>query len=331
MSIHADSATAPSWLRPLAAWSLCLALGGLGCTSGEPPKDELPPPPADALRVALGPYALNPGQETTVCVTGYLPNTFPLDVVRIETRQLYSHHIILYRESEGVPDSPAPVSCPPLDILSTSRAPLFIGETPTAAMDLPPGVAYRLGSRTPYRIEGHFLNASPNPQQALAEIFLTPAPSGSTMQEADMIFISATTQLNKIYDGGSKGGLPPMRDQTIDPAFWALPSDMQDSKFFALTSHQHRLGTHFTISKSADAGAAGSLLYENSDWEHPLFKLYPQDAPLTFKPGEGFRWVCSYRNTTASYINFGQSAEKNEMCIIWAYYYPSQGFRVQFL
>ena len=140
------------------------------------PKRSLPPP-ANAIRLALGPYPLSPGRETTVCVTGYLPNVQPLDVVRIETRQSYSHHIILYRESEGIPDAPVPVSCPPLDILSTSRAPLFIGETPTAAMDLPPGVAYRLGSGAPYRIEGHFLNASPNPQQALAEIFLTPAPA----------------------------------------------------------------------------------------------------------------------------------------------------------
>ncbi len=301
-----------------------------GCGESSPPQDEPPPPPADAIRVALGPYMLAPGQETTVCVSGYLPNTLPLDVVRIETRQTYSHHVIFYRESDGVADAPVPSACPPLDLLSTSRAPLFIGETPTASMDLPPGVAYRLGSKAPYRIEGHFLNATAKPQQALAEIFLSPAASGSAMQEADMVFLSASSQLNKSYDG-QKSGLPPLRETTIDAAFWALPSDMRDSKFFALTSHQHRLGTHFSISKSSDAGAAGQLLYENTDWEHPLFKLYPAEAPLTFAPGEGFRWVCTFTNTTTGYVKFGQSAEKDEMCILWGYYYPSQGFRVQFL
>ena len=319
----------PGWGNVVYGLALGCALVVAGCSS-DSPQEDVPPPPADALRVALGPYNLAPGQEITVCVTGYLPNVLPIDVVRIETRQTYSHHVIFYRESDGVADSPAPSACPPLDLLSTSRAPLFIGETPTASMDLPSGVAYRLGSKAPYRIEGHFLNASPSPQQALAEIFLTPAPSGSTMQEADMVFLSASSQLNKNYDG-QRGGLPPMKETTIDPGFWPLPTDMLGSKFFALTSHQHRLGTHFSISKSPDAGAVGQLLYENTDWEHPLFKLYPSDAPLTFAPGEGLRWVCTFRNTTTSYVKFGQSAEKDEMCILWGYYYPSQGFRVEFL
>lgn len=319
----------PCKIRKLAALSLGWLMGMMGCEQGSPPMDP-PSPPADALRVALGPYPLSPGQETTVCITGYLPNAFPLDVVRVETRQTYSHHVIFYRETDGVPDAATPSACPPLDLLSSTRAPLFIGETPTARMDLPAGVAYRLGSKAAYRIEGHFLNASPQPQQALAEIYLSPAPSGQTMQEADMIFVSATTQLNKNYDG-KQAGLPPQRDTTIDAAFWPLPSDLKDSKFFALTSHQHRLGTHFSISKSSDAGAVGQPLYENTDWEHPKFLMYPQDAPLTFQPGEGFRWVCSFRNTTSGYVKFGQSAEKDEMCILWGYYYPAQGFRVDFL
>lgn len=329
MPTYRFDARVPFWTRHVLALALCWAIGQAGCDSGSPVMD-IPPPPADAIRVALGPYTLSPGQETTVCVTGYLPNSLPLDVVRIETRQTYSHHVIFYRETDGVPDAPVPSACPPLDLLSTSRAALFIGETPTASMDLPTGVAYRLGSKAPFRIEGHFLNASTQTQQALAEIFLSPAPSGIAMQEADMVFLSASSQLNKSYDG-LKSGLPPMRETTLDSAFWALPSDMQGSKFFALTSHQHRLGTHFSISKSSDAGAAGQILYENTDWEHPKFQVYPQDAPLSFAPGEGFRWVCTFRNTTTGYVKFGQSAEKDEMCILWGYYYPSQGFRVEFL
>lgn len=323
--------TAEAVGRCVAVWGLAGTLAGLGCGGGDMSMmDDTPPPPADAIRVAIGPYTLSPGQETTVCVTGYLPSDLPVDVIKIETRQTYSHHIIFYRENNDVPETPAPVACPPLDILSSSRAPLFIGETPTASMQLPTGVAYRMGTRMPYRIEGHFLNATAQQQQALAEIYLSPAPMGSTQQEADMVFLNAVSQLNKSYDG-QKGGLPPMRDTTIDPAFWPLPTELADSKFFAITSHQHRLGTHFTISKSADAGAVGTPLYENSDWEHPLLQQYPDGAPLTFAPGEGFRWVCQFRNTTSSYISFGQSAEKNEMCIVWGYYYPSQGFRVTFL
>lgn len=306
-----------------------LVLTACGGSPDGPPAD-LSPFPADAIHLRIGPVTIPPATEKTLCVTAYLPTTVPIDVVQIDTRQTYTHHVIFYRESLDTIAEPDLFDCPPLDILSASRAPLFIGETPDESMKLPPGVAYHLMPGAPYRIEGHFLNAALTDIQADAEIILTPARPGSDTQQADMIFLSAVNQLDKKYDGAEKG-LPPMTQTTIDLAWWGMPDDMLGSKFYALTSHQHRLGSNFVITKSTAPSDPGVQLFQNSNWSHPPLLRYPDAEPLTFKQGEGFRWVCSYDNTTTDYIRFGQSALKNEMCILWAYYYPSQGFRVIFL
>jgi hypothetical protein len=318
------------FIASLFALSASLSLGALGCSSPDAaPPDMADNFPADAIHLKIGPVDVPPGAEETLCVTALLPTDQAVDIVQVDARQSYTHHVIFYRESTDSPVDETPTPCPPLDILSTNRAPLFIGETPTASMKLPDNVAYRLPAMAPYRIEGHFLNANPQTVQASAEIILTPARPGTTMQEADMIFLNAVTQMEKNYDG-QKTGIPPGMTTTLDPGFWGLPDDMLGSKFFGLASHQHHLGTNFIISKSTSAQDPGTRLYQNTDWQHPPLQIYPDDMPLTFKSGEGFRWLCTYDNTTTQYVHFGNSAQTNEMCILWAYYYPSQGFRVIF-
>lgn len=316
----------------VAAVALGLGLGP-GCSEPGGPgamPDLLSPFSADAIKLTIGPVELKPGQETTMCVTAHLPTKTDIDVVQIDTRQQSSHHIIFYRDDATVDDSPLQ-KCAPLDILTgtASRAPLFIGETPEAQLKLPPDVAYRLGAGQAYKLEGHFLNASPNVTQAYAEVILTPARPGASVQLADMYFLNALTQFNKSYDGTSRRGLPPQQETTLDPAFFGFDDDMVETKIFGLTTHQHKQGIGVTVSRSTSVSEVGEQLYQNSDWEHPPLLRYPDDAPLTFKRGEGFRFECKYKNPTDRYIGFGQSAEQDEMCITWAYYYPSIGFIVR--
>jgi hypothetical protein len=294
------------------------------------------PLPLGAIRLTLGPLELAPGQETTRCLTAHLPTTIPTDIIEIDATLAQTHHVIFYREGVDRPDA-ALYPCAPLDVLSgqnPSRAPLYIGEVPKENFRLPAGVGYRLKAGQAYSIEGHFLNASSTTVQATAELVLLPTPAGVAVQQADMLFLSATSQLQKKYDGQS-AGLPPAvgtvpTATTLDPAFFGLPDDLTAGvSYFGLTAHQHHLGTDFVIGKSTSVSDPGLPLYENTDWAHPPLKRFDNPA-LTFQFGEGFRWVCSYANSTDKYVTFGSSAVTNEMCILWAYYYPAVGFRVYF-
>lgn len=295
------------------------------------PNPPAPPVPKDALQLHVGPVDLRAGEERTVCVTRRLPTTEAMNVSHVATRQTHSHHVIFYRYAPGSKprENSTPERCGALDLFDggTFKIPVFIGESSDDAqnqLQLPPGVAYHFGAGDYYTIEMHLLNASPSPAQANADVLLVPIEKGVPVVYADMIFANGERTLRKSYDGGG-AGIPPMQALTTDPTFAAVSGE---AKIFALTTHQHRFGTDLSIYRSTGVADGGTLLLRNTDWAHPALLRYPDNAPLTFAAGEGMRWVCSYRNTTSNYVTFGSSAETDEMCIIWAYYYPSTGFKI---
>ena len=58
----------------------------------------------------------------------------------------------------------------------------------------------------------------------------------------------------------------------------------------------------------------------------PLNLLSP---PIEF-PADGSKLItydCHWENTTTNEVKFGESFN-DEMCFLWHYYYPSQGFQV---
>jgi hypothetical protein len=60
-------------------------------------------------------------------------------------------------------------------------------------------------------------------------------------------------------------------------------------------------------------------------WDEPPVERF--DPAMTFDGSQGFRYRCSWDNTTGEELGFGESA-RQEMCFLWAYYYPSQGYRL---
>ena len=286
--------------------------------------------PKDAIDLAMAPVTVAAGQELTVCQTARFPLQAPIDVTQISTRQSLSHHVIFYKYmgNSVPPVDKAPRACQPLDLLDGGpfKAPWFIGEStdPTQnVLKLPPGVAYHIEPTEYYMIEAHIVNASPRNTDVTINVYLTPAAPSSQVQYADMLFYNNTKGLSKAYDGRSPG-LPPNTKTTISPSFGVVSDSF---KIFGLTTHQHRFGTGVTVLKAAGSQDPGTPLFTNTDWQHPsLFRL-PDAEPLTFKSGEGLRWVCSYDNTSSQYVRFGPSGVTDEMCIIWGYYYPSAGFQ----
>jgi len=72
------------------------------------------------------------------------------------------------------------------------------------------------------------------------------------------------------------------------------------------------------------AGGArdGMPIWSSQDWEHDIDYDFPE--PVALKSGEGFRFQCSYRNTTTRALRFGTSAS-DEMCILFGLFWEGQG------
>jgi hypothetical protein len=106
---------------------------------------------------------------------------------------------------------------------------------------------------------------------------------------------------------------------------------------FAMTSHTHQHGTLATINlatnpslgtSNPNSAAAVDLdpsnpLHVSHSWSDPPLTLF--DPPLQVTDAaQGFHLVCHYDNTTSNTVSFGESFN-DEMCFMWAYFYPANG------
>jgi len=89
------------------------------------------------------------------------------------------------------------------------------------------------------------------------------------------------------------------------------------TRVLMLTSHNHKLGEKFVI-KIVGGARDGEVVYESTDWEHPLIKNFP--VALEFQKNEGLMSEITYNNTTTKTVRFGLTSE-DEMGIIFGYYY----------
>ncbi|HEY2747640.1 MAG TPA: hypothetical protein VGL86_23625 [Polyangia bacterium] len=263
------------------------------------------------IEASIGPIAVPAGTERTVCSTFLLGNTTALDVVQIDATLLPgSHHLIFY-ESTATTEAKDPVDCQPLDL--SNGKPIYIAETQGGnLLNFPTGVAYHLAANQMIRIEAHYLNATPNAIMGMGTVRLVGGPPAS-YQAADIMFCGSVTKL-------VSPGVPPGMSM-LQPDFYQVPSGI---KVFGLTTHQHLRGTLMTVDKSSST-AAGTNLIMGKPYDNPPLVLFNDANLVSFAPGEGLRWQCSYDNLDSMTYTFGESAQSNEMCFLWAYYFPSVG------
>ena len=292
-------------------------------TNTPPDLTALPPPPdltgLSSVNLSIGPIPLGPGEERTVCTVFHLPNGAALDVVNIDAKLAPgSHHLIFYK-SNLTQEQLTPMNCQPLDIgfgqMNPKNIPVFIAETQADNnLPLPAGVAYHFDAGQMIKLEAHYLNASAAPITGMGTVTLTAAAAGAKVIPADIMFCGSVLDLYT-------KGVPPGQS-TLTPGFYKPPGG---TKIFGLTTHQHRAGTLMTIGKSTSANDPGAELVHGQPWDNEPFVKFDDQHLLEFSPNEGLRWQCSYNNTGKSTLHFGESAASDEMCFLWAYYYPSVG------
>ncbi len=269
--------------------------------------------------VQFGPVQVPPGTEKTQCIVVPLPNTAPIHVGQIhDVLGTASHHMILYKVAAQAAQT-TPFDCQPFQnaLNPSSGNPLIISQKADDTLQLPQDVAFTLDAGQMVRLEMHYINANPTQTVTLVTTStLTTIPDSQYKYDASFLFI-----------GDPALSVPPGVSST-GQQYFAAPAKYATSNFFAVTGHEHKMGTDVKIWTATGASDPGTQIYESTSWSDPPVTTFP--TPLRLPTGGGFKFECAWNNTSSSTISFGESAN-NEMCFFWAYYWPSQGAAVCFV
>ena len=293
-----------------------LSVGACGQSSGSPSPAGVAA--GTSYSLTFSPGVVQPGVEQTQCVVQRLGNPSSIHVGTIHnTLSNGSHHMIIYRSNDTV-EQTTPFACVPFtDTLDPSKgSTLMVTQKHDDVLNLPQGVGFTLDANQMIRIELHYIN----PTQAALDVSATTTfvtmDDSQFKDEADFLFI-----------GDPDITLPPSSKTTLGPIFFQLPSEYEGVHFFAITGHEHKLGTGVNVSLASSATDPGKSIYDVPGWLWSEPATVVADPPFSVPPSGGFRFSCDWTNTSDQTVKFGESAN-DEMCFFWAYYYPSQGARV---
>jgi hypothetical protein len=287
-----------------------------GDTNDGPELPTVRPPVTETRTTTLSAFTLQPGRETTRCVLKRLDNPDVLWVSQVRTELAPgSHHLIVYKSDE-TEERTTPFECDPfVETLRGRTFPIMITQIRNETLSFPNGVAFRFEPNQMVRLEAHYLNYFPNPIDATATVHFDGIAAADVVSEANMLFY-----------GNPDFSVPPNSTFTTP---WRFLSVLPGTRVFAMTGHTHTYGTNVEIEFGRTDTLPGTPVYPGADtpfvWDEPPVTQF--QPALSFQEGDGFRYRCSWNNTTGQRLEFGESANQ-EMCFFWAYYYPSQGYRI---
>jgi len=270
-------------------------------------------PPTSGFQLKLDLFTIAPDFEREIFVRKNTPNTQTVYVNGIELRgRSNSHHFLVYgfRNPAFIPaenqirDLRNPDGTLNLRTLGEMQNHIFLcgGSSSNGRMQLPEGAAIRFEPNTPVDLNAHYFNKSKLVLQGENYVNFNTIPREKVKNEVRMLDLG-NTNLN----------LPPRERKTISRNF----TFQEKTHILLLTSHNHKYGEKFVI-RIFGGPRNGEIIYESTDWEHPLTKLFP--TPLILEPGQGLTSEVTYFNSSNRPIGFGFTSE-DEMNIIFGYYY----------
>jgi mono/diheme cytochrome c family protein len=216
------------------------------------------------------------------------------------TRQL--HHVTLLQSDVAV--SAVPGACEPSAM--AAWRPLYGWAPGAASLALPPEAGLALEPGGHYVVQLHFTN-----------------PTHEAVMDASGFDLCSTDQLRAndadvMAFGTTEITVPPHGDLTRDCSV-AVPADGATTKIFAVFPHMHRLGRSIRTrvypggkGEPVNLGTVSSWDLGNQTW---------QAADHLLRPGDVVQSECSWRNTTASAVGYGPTAD-DEMCFSYVMYFP---------
>lgn len=271
------------------------------------------PPASEGFQLAINAFTVSPNTEREVFVNRNTPNTSTVYVNKfIMQGRPNSHHFVLYGFQSLT-------SLPPVNTLrdlynadgsinittfAQMQNHIFLagGTDVNTTYTFPAGVALKVPPNTALDLNAHYFNKQATNLTGENYINLYTVPQANVVNEAQSINFA-----------NYNFSIPANSRKTITTDF-TFPKAVT---VITLTSHFHKLGEKFQI-KILGGPRNGEVVYENTDWEHPL--VVNLTTPIQLKAGEGLTSVVTYNNTTNKTVNFGLTSE-DEMNIIFGYYY----------
>ena len=264
------------------------------------------------LKVQAGPFTIPSGEEAVKCVVVDAGNAESVIVRKFRTELAEgSHHMIVYTTS--LPPNPVPYSCQSFGVGGSA---IFIAQQPKSALTFPTDpsgvpVGLVLDPHQSLVMEVHYINTTAAPLDVTGTVEMDVLPASANVIKAGFGFYGNLSIPTIPAHGEADTGV-------------LLQSVTPGTKVFALTTHQHHLGTRMQVWYSNDASDLSKQVADSTSWSDPPLVTF--DPPLDF-PADGtksFAYQCHWQNPTDNNVYGGLSAN-DEMCFFWSYFYPAGG------
>jgi hypothetical protein len=267
-----------------------------------------------AFEITSTDILLPAGAEFTKCFYFHTPNTATVAINKwISDMTPGSHHMIMFltpNVSNPPADGTIDENCGGLGGGGSLPQWTFASATEHYEVDMPSddGAGKPLAQNIPAHTAGyfqmHYLNASDTDKMVHVDLKAYGIDASTPYTQTDAY---VTYVYNFSVPANSTGY-----------QVSASCSTPANSKFWTISSHTHKQGKEVQIKDGS------SMVYDSTDWEHPMVKSWMAAPYYSFSSGN-VSWTCTYDNPGSTAINEGQSAQTNEMCMMTGYYFPASG------
>ncbi len=256
---------------------------------------------------------LAPGEEKTLCRYVRMPDARAGETevfVRGGRHRLSEggHHYLLYRTTKAAwtDDMDATVPCGEHDgVLGNVTTYVTGGQTPEANADFPAAAALAFRPGEILLLQGHFLNAASVPRRVGVELELRTMPASAVEQRAGVL---------RYYDPFI---VVPPRGKARATMTCTIRRDVT---LLSAAAHMHSRGRGYAAFVDPPEGPPSATpFYTTKDGVHPTF--FAGFMPV--RAGSKIRFECDYESTEDRAVVQGPSAERDEMCMFNAFYFPA--------
>lgn len=252
-----------------------------------------------------GRWEVPPGEELYQCVRFTIPEDLNVGGFRALSPAGTHHTFLMVNETASKPDGVEKCSAATVGTRNITGS--GVG---TNDFMMPTGVATKLKKGQQLILNLHLFNVTDKPITGISGTLVKTAVDADVKQFAEGILAGPITL--SIPPGGpsvQSGTCTLERDVTI----------------FGVIPHMHQLGTH--LKAVAHSSVMGDVVLSDRPYDFDTQIVYPLQKEVQMKVGDTIDVDCTYQNTTANAVSFGESS-LDEMCFAGVYQYPagSDGF-----